>query len=675
MGPPPWLPSFIRHQQGRPLSRMQTAHSDPKAVALARAQAESSLQNISLTLVSNVAIATSLALLLYFREGNTLIFWWLGAAISFAFLRAGAVTHLKSSGRIERNPQAVLRGLTVLAFASGLLWSIVPLALPMFSNAQNVNDVVFIMAGTTTGAVIQSLAYSKMAIAFSAPLMGATILRMLLSGSDVGYIIAADVAFLTVMLFRAARLGERNFIASQNVAIEATVLAHSVAESNRTLERLVRTDSLTGLANRSHFRTVASAACGAGRGVAFVLFDVDNFKTINDTRGHEAGDRVLQTVAELLRSACGPDDIPVRLGGDEFIVVTEGEDVAARAAALGERLIGALRPPILIAGQPLTISCSIGVAAHAEGPIDLEELSARADAALYRAKNDGRARMRVFDATMQAALTLQRRLDAELPGALARRELHVEFQPQVAMATEEVIGFEALLRWQHPGAGLIPAPDIVSAAVRLRLSGQLTAFVAERVCAFLRALDRRKAPPIRVSINVSPREFPIHSPAQTIKAVSERYGVDVRRIEIEVTEEAMFDPKRWADELRLVDDYGFGLAIDDFGVGHSSISNLTTVEIDTIKIDRSFIHGISKNLRDQHLVAAITAVALPLGHRIIAEGVESEEDAKLLRMLGCMYGQGWLYGRPMRENDALAWLAEHRRAAAPANEGLAARSA
>ncbi|MGJ5036167.1 putative bifunctional diguanylate cyclase/phosphodiesterase [Bradyrhizobium sp. HKCCYLRH3059] len=649
---------------------MQTATTECKAAALAKAQAASSLQNISLTMFANVAIATSLALLLYLREGGTLIFWWLGAAIVFAAFRAGWVSYLKSSGRIERDPQRVLRNLTIMAFASGVLWAIVPIALPAFSHAHNVNDVVFIMAGTTTGAIIQSLAYSRMAIAFGAPLMGATVLRMLISGSDVDYIVAVDVAFLTFMLFRAARLGERNFIASQKTAIEATVLAESVAEANHALERLVRTDSLTGLANRSHFRTVAAAACRSGRGVAFLLIDVDNFKTINDARGHDAGDRVIQAIAALLQSACRGDDLPVRLGGDEFVVVMQGDDVASRSVALAEWLMAALAQPLAIAGQVLPVSCSIGIAAHAEGPIDLEELSARADVALYRAKDDGRACMRVFDAKMQSELTLQRRLDAELPAALARRELHVEFQPQVAMATQEVIGFEALLRWKHPSAGLIPPPDIVSAAIRLRLSGQLTEFVGERVCAFLRALDRKKAHGIRVSINVSPREFPLHSPAQTLKTVSERYGVDPHRIEIEVTEEAMFDPKRCADELKLIDQYGFGLAIDDFGVGHSSIANLMAVEIDTIKIDRSFIHGIAGNRRDQQLVAAITAVALPLGHRMIAEGVESEADAECLRMLGCSYGQGWLYGKPMKEDDAIAWLVQHRSGAAAAVERL-----
>jgi EAL domain-containing protein (putative c-di-GMP-specific phosphodiesterase class I) len=265
----------------------------------------------------------------------------------------------------------------------------------------------------------------------------------------------------------------------------------------------------------------------------------------------------------------------------------------------------------------------------------------------------------VFDAQMQSELALQRCIDHDLPQALLRGDLHLEFQPQVAMATREVIGFEALLRWRHPQAGLIPPPDIVRAAFRLRLSGQLTGFVGERACAFLNALDKSRATPIKVAVNVSPREFSIHSPAGILKQLADKHGVDPARIEIEITEEALFDPKHCARELQRIDEYGFGLAIDDFGVGHSSISNLMTVELDTIKIDRSFIHGITANRQNQQLVAAIAAVALPLGHRIIAEGVETEQEAQLLRMLGCSYAQGWLYGRPMPQTEAIAWLARN----------------
>jgi diguanylate cyclase (GGDEF)-like protein len=624
---------------------MRATNCNPRAIAIARAQAASALQNINLTLISNAAIAISLSVLLYLDERDATILYWLAVAAAMALARAWWVSRLAAGGLQTSDPRRVLRDLTLLACATGLLWSIVPLGFGAFSNKQNVDYIVFIMVGATTGSIIQSVAYSRVSLAFGIPVMASALARMLISGSGGGYVIALDVAFLTLMLFRAALIGERNFVASQVTAFEATELANSlghanseVLKSNRALERLANADPLTGLANRGHFRDFAVAASGSGRGVAFVLIDVDSFKTINDTRGHEAGDRVIEAVADLLRAVCRSDDLPVRLGGDEFIVVLQGADVAGRSLALADQLTSALKEPLQIAGQALSISCSIGIAANAAGIIDVEDLFARADA------------------EMHDELAHQRCIERDLPRALEQGKLYVEFQPQVAMATREPIGFEALLRWRHLKAGQISPPDIVHAAIRLKLSDQLLRFIGERVCAFLHALDRFDLPPVRVAINVSPRELLIHSPADLLKELADRYGIDSRRIEIEITEEALFDPRQCARELQRIDQYGFGLAIDDFGVGHSSIANLMAIKLDTIKIDRSFVHGITANRQNQQLIAAISAVAQSLGHRILAEGVETEDEEQTLRMLGCSYGQGWLYGRPMAEDAAIAWL-------------------
>ncbi|MBI5127860.1 MAG: EAL domain-containing protein [Rhodopseudomonas palustris] len=645
---------------------MKTAESNFKATILAKAQASAALQNLNLTLISNVAIAASLAFLLHQDGKGTAAAWWLTATVALAVLRWAWVSHLLAARIDQHDPLRLLRHLTWFALAGGLLWSAVPLGFDAFTK-ESVDYVIFIMVGVTTGAIIQSVAYPRIGFAFGAPVMFSTLIGIVSSGKSTAFIISLDGLFLTFMLFRAAVMGERSFIASQITAFEATNLAESLAQANvevlntnRALERLARADPLTGLANRSHFREVAAAACSSRRGVAFVLFDIDRFKTINDTRGHDTGDRVIGAVADVLQSVCGPGDLPVRLGGDEFIVVVQGDDVAERARALAERFAEAVKTPLEAAGHPLQLSCSIGIAAHSGGPIDVEELFARADAALYRAKDDGRACTRVFDARMHDEFVLQRRIDSDLPRALALGRLHVEFQPQVVMATREVIGFEALLRWRHPIAGMIPPPEIVSAAIRLQLSAQLLSFVAEQVCDFLLALDGAGAPPVRVAVNVSPRELSMHSPAEILKEATLRAGVDPRRIEIEITEDALFDPKQCARELQQIDQYGFALAIDDFGVGHSSIANLMTIELDTIKIDRSFVHDIASNRQNQQLVAAITAVARPLGHGIIAEGVESEEEAEVLRLLGCSCGQGWLYGRPMQESDAIAWLTGER---------------
>jgi len=635
-----------------------------KTFAPARAQAASSLENNWLTVLSNIAIAVSLALLLHFEDNGTLIFGWLGGVVVFGVGRAFWTFRLQSIGAAERNHRHVLRILTGLALASGVLWSVVPLWFDTFSSTRNIEYLAFIVAGTTTGAIIQSLAYAPIAIAFTTPLLAATIYRLIVAGSTASTIMAVDAAFLALMLLRAAMLGERRFIAGQMKAFEAIELANSLAEanrevvdSNRSLERIARTDPLTGLANRSRFQDVSQSACHSGKGVAFVLLDIDNFKTINDSRGHSVGDGVIRTVAHLLLSACKEHDVAVRLGGDEFVVILIGRETETRAHTLADRLSTAMRMPMIVSGNALFVSCSIGIAVQEDGEIDVDDLFARADVALYRAKDEGRACIRVFDTKMQAELDLQRCIDIDLPGAFDRKELHLEFQPQVTLSTGETIGFEALLRWRHPRMGTIPPTDIVNAAIRIRQANLLTRFVAEEACAFIRALDERQLPKVKVAINVSPREFSMHSPARILKELTSRHGIDPKRIEIEITEEALFDPKHCATELQLIDEYGFGLAIDDFGVGHSSISNLMAVEIDTVKIDRSFVHGIGTNVQHQQLVAAITAVAMPLGHRIIAEGVETEEDLETLRMLGCSYGQGWLFGRPMPHKAAVEWLA------------------
>jgi hypothetical protein len=233
---------------------MRAIDNNPRAIAVARAQASSALQNVNLTLISNVAIAISLSVLLNLKDENTTIFYWLAVAVAMALARAWWVSRLTARGIQTSDPRRVLRDLTVLACAAGLLWSVVPLAFGAFSNKQNVDYIVFIMAGATTGSIIQSVAYSRISLAFAIPVMASAVARMLISGSGGGYVIALDVAFLTLMLFRAALIGERNFVASQVTAFEATELANSlghanseVLKSNRALERLANADPLTGL--------------------------------------------------------------------------------------------------------------------------------------------------------------------------------------------------------------------------------------------------------------------------------------------------------------------------------------------------------------------------------------------------------------------------------------------
>jgi diguanylate cyclase (GGDEF)-like protein len=644
---------------------------DAEDIALRRrlqeAQAESTLQNIRLTLLANIFIAVSISYLTWLENPGTSVGYWLAMVIGLGVVRYLIAHHIAIRGVFRHNPAGVLKLFTVMALISGLSWCLVPLYYDDASKAEISGHVIFIMAGLTTGAIIQSLASWRIAIAFGGPLMVATLFKLAISGTSLNNLIATNVVLLTIMLFRAAILGERNFLRNQETAFRATRLADSLAvandevsDANQKLESLAKTDALTGLGNRVLFKQAGEFACSSNAPVSLALFDLDKFKLINDTRGHKAGDTVLQEVATRLASVCGPSDLAVRLGGDEFAVLVTGENAEARARQMADAFISQMNRVVRIDCHSVTIAASIGIATSSGDTRDCEDLYARADMALYRAKDAGRGCIRVFDAEMKDELDRRRVIDRDLERALLDNVLGVQFQPQAVLATGEVIGFEALARWTHPQAGAIDPTEVVLAAAKLNISEQLTRRVAEAACVFLQQLDEAGFSDQQIAINISPREFDLYSPGPMLKETVQRFGIKPSQIEIEITEESLFDPQKMGSELALIEKAGFKLAIDDFGAGHASISNLMAVKIDRLKIDKSFVQGIARNQSHQELIGAIVAVARPLGHDLVMEGVETEEDAETLRMLGCRFGQGWLYGRAMTAEDAVTYMCTQR---------------
>jgi len=633
------------------------------------AQAESVLGNIALTLISNIFVAATTAFVIWDAGGSASVFYWLGFVVFLNMARYSTFKMLTITGRHRSRPEEMLRFLTVGALVSGLAWTPVPL---LFAQHGQISGyIVFVMAGVTTGAIIQSLCYWRSAIAFGAPLMSATLMMMLDGGSGRDYLFASNVALLTVMLFRASVFSERAFARSQNVAMRTTQLAQSLAvanteinKSSHRLEHLANTDALTGLANRAVFNRRLEALFYDGgrdvRAIALLLIDLDKFKTINDTRGHHAGDAVLRAAATRLLSLCTPGDVPIRLGGDEFAVIMSGRDAASRASDLARRFIDAAAEPVSFGGIEIPIGASIGIACTPEHATDADDLYACADLALYCAKVEGRRRLKLFDCGLKGKLDYQRAIDRDLCVALENGGLDVHFQPQVDMTSGRVTGFEALVRWWHPDIGAVSPPDIVSAATKLLLSERLTTYVAERACGFVRALDRAGYADAVVSINMSPREFDLYSPALILGELARRHAINPSRIEVEITEEAILDPHKVETAFSALRRAGFRLAVDDFGMGHSSLAHLISLKIDRLKIDRHFVTNISGSAHNQALVAALVSVGRSLDMELVLEGVETAADAETLRMLGCRIGQGWLYGKAMAEADVMTWLNRHR---------------
>ena len=427
-----------------------------------REQAAASLKNAHVTILSNFGLSLTTVIILYICNEIFLPTLWVLAIGCITLLRLLTHRRIQKSRLTEQDPERVLRILTGLAVLSGVAWCPVPLLYGSIEASASGAFIIFIMVGMVTGAVIQSVAASRVAAAYGTPTICATLVKLLLSGSTAGYIIAADIVFLSIMLARAAKLGQGGFIDMQRAVAKATILARSLAEanaavteSNRALTVQAHTDHLTSLANRVGFEREAGAACVAGEPVALVILDVDNFKAVNDTRGHLVGDAVLQRIAGNLADLAAAPDLVARLGGDEFVVLFRNGDVANRARRLADTMLERSRAPMSIDGRMLVSTCSIGVAVHPDGISKFDDLLAQADLALYRAKDDGRACVRFFDGNMQRRLALLRCIDLDLPDALGSGALYVEFQPQLALVDRKVIGFEMLLRWRHPHVGNI----------------------------------------------------------------------------------------------------------------------------------------------------------------------------------------------------------------------------
>ena len=424
--------------------------------------------------------------------------------------------------------------------------------------------------------------------------------------------------------------------------------------AERDLERRALHDPLTGLPNRAllgdRLQQLLARRDTVASGLAVLFIDLDHFKRVNDTLGHEAGDQVLLRVAEGLRRVSRPADTVARLAGDEFVVVCPQVKTHRDAAVIARRLLNELVAPIRLKDDSVFLTASIGVAL-AEPNSDAEALIRSADMAMYQAKSSGRGHYALFDQRMQVQVANRLHVESDLRNALDRGQLHLHFQPIISAADSSVVSVEALLRWQHPRRGLLPPSEFIPIAEETGLIVPIGAWVLEEACRQARNWEpmRSAGSPLGVSVNLSGRQLAQADLVSTVERILTSANIDPSLVQfgLEVTETVvMRDPEGAAETLQALRKLGVHLSIDDFGTGYSSLAYLKRFPVDTVKVDRSFVNAIAHDTADQAIVGAVTELAHTLGLSVVAEGVETPAQAQTLASLGVDYMQGFLYARP-----------------------------
>jgi len=445
----------------------------------------------------------------------------------------------------------------------------------------------------------------------------------------------------------------------------ALAQAAAIALDNARLYEEIRHqafhDGLTGLANRALFgdRVEHALARSARTGslIAVLFVDLDDFKTVNDRFGHQAGDQLLRAVAERLGAIVRPGDTAARLGGDEFAVLLEDVQGQDEARLVAQRLIEAIRSPTRLGDVDALVGASIGIALSTAGGERAPDLLRNADFAMYRAKGAGKGRYEVFEASMRAGIAERAELEQIIHGAVDRNELRVAYQPIVELATGRIVGAEALVRWHPAGRPMLMPADFITLAEE---NGQIVAigrWVIEEACRLGRRWqDQLDDPSFGMSVNLSARQFQHPDLVRDVKAALAATGLAPGSLTLEITESVLMQhTTSTIDTLGELRAHGVRLAIDDFGTGYSSLSYLDRFSVDMLKIDRTFVDGFGADREGPVLVRAIIELGQALGLEIVAEGIEREDQLGPLRALGCRFGQGYLFARPM-DPEALSAL-------------------
>jgi diguanylate cyclase (GGDEF)-like protein/PAS domain S-box-containing protein len=435
----------------------------------------------------------------------------------------------------------------------------------------------------------------------------------------------------------------------------AGAVIKDISERRQREDRLLRLasqDTLTGLYNKHQFMSVLQDALAAGSSVALALIDLDGFKEVNDTHGHAVGDSLLQAVAVRLSHLLTSDVGLARIGGDEFAVMLPTTD-PLRVETQASAILNAFRKPFTLGPLILDLSASLGIALAPHHGSEAAELVASADFALYRAKAATGACYRFFDYSMRSEAQALRSTRDELRRALRDGELRMFYQPQVNLPTGRITGFEALIRWQHPTLGLLTPGAFLPALEQSALALDIGWWTLEEAAAMAARLNAPGGN-FKVGVNLFPSQFRALNLCDKVESVLDRNGLRPEWLELEVTEKvAVAEDDRTYRALAAIRDMGVGVAFDDFGTGFASLSSLQRFPLTTLKIDKAFVADLGQKSSDAAIIRALIAMSRDLGLDTIAEGIETETQANALLAMGCPSGQGYRFGKPMPENQAL----------------------
>ena len=428
---------------------------------------------------------------------------------------------------------------------------------------------------------------------------------------------------------------------------------------------LAHYDELTGLPNRSMFHLRVEQALArarrAGTRMAILFIDLDRFKNINDTLGHDVGDRVLNEIAVRLRASLREVDTVCRLGGDEFVVLIEDLPEPAQVASVAQKILAEIARPITLETREVHITSSIGISTYPDDSADMQGLMKNADISMYRAKDQGKNNYQFYSAQMNVHTLERLALESDLRRALERDEFLLHYQPKVDIRSGQICGVEALVRWQQPGKGLIPPAQFIPLAEETGLIVPIGEWVLRTACAQSKAWQDGGLEPMRMAVNLSARQFAQENLAEDVARVLGETGLDAAWLELEITESMVMHNAEHA--VLLLDRFKamrIRLSIDDFGTGYSSLSYLKRFPIDSVKIDRSFIRDLPGNSDDAAITQAIVAMAHSLRLKVIAEGVETAEQLSFLRENGCDEMQGYHFSKPLPEGEFLRLVMDAR---------------